>query len=91
MLYGTTKDFLLHFGLKDLSELPKIEEFAEVLGEEVDVAGLKKAIESPTPVDVPLAEAEPAPVPPLLAQIEEDAAGADDDADGGTDDTDSTH
>ena len=49
MLYGTTKEFLLHFGLKDLGELPKIEEFAEVLGEEVDVAGLKRAIEAPTP------------------------------------------
>jgi len=56
MLYGTTKDFLLHFGLKDLGELPKIEEFAEVLGEEVDVEGLKKAIEAPRPVEVPLAE-----------------------------------
>jgi segregation and condensation protein B len=57
MLYGTTKDFLLHFGLKDLGELPKIEEFAEVLGEEVDVAGLKKAIEAPRPVEVPLSDA----------------------------------
>ena len=47
ILYGTTKQFLLHFGLRDLEELPKIEEFAEVLGEEVDVAGLKRAIESP--------------------------------------------
>jgi len=56
MLYGTTKQFLLHFGLKDLAELPKIEEFAEVLGEEVDVAGLKRAIEAPTPAEVPLAE-----------------------------------
>jgi segregation and condensation protein B len=56
MLYGTTKEFLLHFGLKDLGELPKIEEFAEVLGEEVDVAGLKKAIEAPRPVEVPLTE-----------------------------------
>jgi segregation and condensation protein B len=56
MLYGTTKEFLLHFGLKDLSELPKIEEFAEVLGEEVDVAGLKRAIEAPLPVEVPLTE-----------------------------------
>ncbi len=56
ILYGTTKQFLLHFGLKDLSELPKIEEFAEVLGEEVDVAGLKRAIEAPTPAEVPLAE-----------------------------------
>jgi segregation and condensation protein B len=58
MLYGTTKEFLLHFGLKDLSELPKIEEFAEVLGEEVDVAGLKRAIEAPRPVEVPLADEE---------------------------------
>ncbi len=56
ILYGTTKHFLLHFGLKDLSELPKIEEFAEVLGEEVDVEGLKRAIEAPPPADVPLAE-----------------------------------
>ena len=51
MLYGTTREFLLHFGLKDLSELPGIEEFAEVLGEEVDVEGLKKAIEAPTPAE----------------------------------------
>ena len=56
MLYGTTKQFLLHFGLKDLAELPKIEEFAEVLGEDVDVAGLKRAIEAPRPVEVPLGE-----------------------------------
>ena len=61
MLYGTTKQFLLHFGLKDLGELPKIEEFAEVLGEEVDVAGLKRAIEAPRPADVALAEEDPAP------------------------------
>jgi len=58
MLYGTTKNFLLHFGLKDLSDLPDIEEFAEVLGEEVDVAGLKRAIEAPRPVEVPLSEGE---------------------------------
>jgi len=58
ILYGTTKQFLLHFGMKDLGELPRIEEFAEYLGEEVDVAGLKRAIEAPRPVEVPLAEAE---------------------------------
>jgi len=59
MLYGTTKQFLLHFGLKDLAELPKVEEFAEVLGEEVDVAGLKRAIEAPRPTEEPLAEEDP--------------------------------
>lgn len=58
ILYGTSKHFLLHFGLKDLSELPKIEEFAEILGQDVDVAGLKKAIEAPRPVETPLDEAE---------------------------------
>ena len=58
ILYGTTKEFLLNFGLKDLSELPKIEEFAEILGEEVDVAGLRRAIEAPRPVEVPLDEDE---------------------------------
>ncbi len=56
MLYGTTKEFLLQFGLKDLAELPRIEEFAEVLGEEVDVEGLKRAIEAPTPADVAVAD-----------------------------------
>ncbi len=56
MLYGTTRQFLLHFGLKDLEELPKIEEFAQVLGEEVDVAGLKRAIEAPLPVQVSVAD-----------------------------------
>ena len=56
MLYGTTRDFLLQFGLKDLNELPQIEEFAEVLGEEVDVPGLKRAIEAPMPADVTVAD-----------------------------------
>jgi segregation and condensation protein B len=63
ILYGTTKQFLLHFGLKDLDELPKIEEFAEVLGEEVDVAGLKRAIESPLPVQVSLSDPEGEQIP----------------------------
>jgi segregation and condensation protein B len=63
MLYGTTKQFLLHFGLKDLGELPRIEEFAEVLGEEVDVAGLKRAIESPLPAETGLSDPEGEQIP----------------------------
>jgi segregation and condensation protein B len=34
-LYGTTREFLLHFGLKDLSELPQLQEFEELIGEKV--------------------------------------------------------
>jgi segregation and condensation protein B len=30
MLYKTTKDFLIQFGLKDLSELPSLKEFEEI-------------------------------------------------------------
>jgi segregation and condensation protein B len=63
ILYGTTKQFLLHFGLRGLDDLPKIEEFAEVLGEEVDVAGLKRAIESPLPVQVGLSDPEGEQIP----------------------------
>ncbi len=98
MLYGTTKQFLLHFGLKDLDELPKIEEFAEVLGEEVDVAGLKRAIESPTPVPAGLADPdgeqislfeEPAAPPGELAEAAADTGPASEDGgnqDDGNDD-----
>ena len=31
-LYGTTKEFLIRFGLKDLGDLPKIEDMAQQLG-----------------------------------------------------------
>jgi segregation and condensation protein B len=31
-LYGTTKEFLIRFGLNDLDDLPKIEEMAQQLG-----------------------------------------------------------
>jgi segregation and condensation protein B len=31
MLYGTSKDFLIHFGLNDLSELPNLEDFEDVM------------------------------------------------------------
>ncbi|MGE0455006.1 MAG: SMC-Scp complex subunit ScpB [Vicinamibacteria bacterium] len=56
ILYGTSKQFLLQYGLKDLAELPTIEDFAEVLGEEVDVPGLKRALEAPAPASVELDE-----------------------------------
>jgi segregation and condensation protein B len=36
ILYKTTKDFLLRFGLKDLNELPSIEEFEKMAGELAD-------------------------------------------------------
>lgn len=35
-LYRTTKEFLTHFGLNSIQDLPRLEEFAEVLGENVN-------------------------------------------------------
>jgi segregation and condensation protein B len=35
ILYGTSKEFLIHFGLKDLSDLPTLEEFAQIAGEQI--------------------------------------------------------
>jgi len=32
MLYGTSKEFLMQFGLKDLSELPSVEDFHDLSG-----------------------------------------------------------
>ncbi len=31
MMYGTSKEFLIHFGLNDLAELPSLEDFEDVM------------------------------------------------------------
>lgn len=36
MMYGTSKEFLIQFGLKDLSELPSIEDFQDLAGNATD-------------------------------------------------------
>lgn len=35
LLYGTTKEFMLRFGLKDLRDLPQLKDMSEVFGDEV--------------------------------------------------------
>jgi len=54
-LYATTKEFLIRFGLKDLHDLPKIEDMAEALGFDPP-AGLMEA--TPREDMLPLAEDE---------------------------------
>jgi segregation and condensation protein B len=34
-LYRTTRDFLVHFGLNDIQDLPRLEEFADLIGENI--------------------------------------------------------
>ncbi len=55
LLYGTSKQFLLHFGLDRLEDLPSIDEFEEFLGE---IDGAPHPLFEPTGAPVP-AEAEP--------------------------------
>src|SRR5207237_10251138 len=35
-LYRTTKEFLVHFGLNDIRDLPRLEEFGDLIGESMN-------------------------------------------------------
>lgn len=46
-LYGTTREFLVHFGLNSLRDLPPLEEFDESLGTGGELAGLSELMATP--------------------------------------------
>jgi segregation and condensation protein B len=78
MLYKTTKEFLIQFGLKDLSELPTLKEFEELkrLAFDGDTVPAEKPAE---PAAEPAAEAaespsEPAPEPKSEPAAEPEAS-----------------
>jgi segregation and condensation protein B len=64
ILYKTTKDFLVQFGLKDLNELPTIKEFEE-LG--------RMEIAEPEPADPPVSETKPEPEKVAAVEPEDQA------------------
>jgi segregation and condensation protein B len=66
ILYKTTKEFLMRFGLKDVSELPSMEEFEKLVAESFQAELI--------PAESAEAEA------PLIAQPLESAAESDDNA-----------
>jgi len=51
ILYKTTRDFLLRFGLKDVTELPSIEEFEKLAGELADSEAVQEEIPMPEAAD----------------------------------------
>ena len=53
ILYKTTRDFLLRFGLKDVSELPSIEEFEKMAGELAETFAEPVQEEIPMPRNIP--------------------------------------
>ncbi len=60
ILYKTTKDFLIQFGLKDLSELPTLKEFEELNRLAVSEPEAPEASPEPAPEAPPETPAEPA-------------------------------
>ncbi|MEO8870370.1 MAG: SMC-Scp complex subunit ScpB [Granulicella sp.] len=74
ILYKTTRDFLLRFGLKDVNELPSIEEFEKMAGELADV--------EPVQEEIPMAEASEASESITDANLEEEREASEPQADG---------
>ncbi len=66
ILYKTTKDFLLRFGLKDISELPSVEEFEKLAAESIqaDLFATPEPVPDATGVsNAPETRPEPASTP----------------------------
>lgn len=60
-LYRTTKEFLVHFGLNDIRDLPRLEEFGDLIGETINddlVAAINAAETTPASEETPLAPEE---------------------------------
>ncbi len=58
LLYGTTKEFLVRFGLKDVKDLPQLKDMSEVFGDEV-----AQQLETLDKLDQAKEEAEIEPLP----------------------------
>jgi segregation and condensation protein B len=63
-LYATTKEFLIRFGLNDLTDLPKVEDMAEALGFDMPLLVEKTPSEDVLPVEEPDLEPELDDEPP---------------------------
>ena len=69
ILYKTTKDFLLRFGLKDINELPSIEEFEKMAGELADAEPVQEEIPMEAPSQNRSEEAVPAGTPTSVDEL----------------------
>src|SRR6185437_2958357 len=72
ILYKTTKEFLLRFGLKDVSELPSMEEFEKLVAESFQSDLLPAEGTAEAPAGTPLQEAAPqnSEAPTEASQVE---------------------
>ena len=74
-LYRTTKDFLVHFGLNDIRDLPRLEEFGDLIGENINddlVAAIHNAEISEAPIDEAAVDADSTEIPIDDASVDAD-------------------
>jgi segregation and condensation protein B len=57
-MYATTKDFLIRFGLNDLTDLPKVEDMAEALGLDAPILTEQSPSEEMLPLEEPAGDDE---------------------------------
>src|SRR6266566_2723849 len=80
ILYKTTKEFLLRFGLRDVSELPSMEEFEKLVAESFQsdspMAETGEASSASTPEAEPEAKSEAAEIPETRAETNLESASA---------------
>jgi segregation and condensation protein B len=62
ILYKTTREFLVQFGLKDVGELPSLKEFQELARFDTE----SQEPPEPTPLPEPVPEHDPAPAEPPI-------------------------
>lgn len=78
-LYRTTKDFLIHFGLNDIRDLPRLEEFGDLIGENIGddlVAAINAAEPGSDALIEPGSEVNEGDATPVDAIIEDANAGS---------------
>ena len=63
-MYATTREFLIRFGLNDLSDLPRVEDMAEALGLEAPLLVEQAPSEEMLPLEEPGSEADIKEPPP---------------------------
>jgi segregation and condensation protein B len=70
ILYKTTKDFLMRFGLKDVNELPSMEEFEKLVAESFQMDEATPVSETIAPPDAEGAEAAQPEEPMAIGPVE---------------------
>jgi len=72
ILYKTTKEFLMRFGLKDINELPSMEEFEKLVAQsfQEELIPAENASSEPNPSPASIDESEPEPTIENVAEQE---------------------